>query len=64
MPELKQLQTELDDARQKVRNLTVMGMDPRNTPGQAVLIKSLEHSARAKLKLRVKALEHAKSQHG
>jgi hypothetical protein len=64
VPKRKQLQTEVDDARQKVRNLTVMGMDPRNTPGQAALIKSLEHSARAQLKLRVKALEHAKSQHG
>jgi hypothetical protein len=61
MLDLKVLQTKLADARQEVRNLTVMGMAPNLTPEKATLIRNLERSARAEVKLRIKALEYAKT---
>jgi hypothetical protein len=60
MPTLAELQAKLD-GRREVRNLTVMGMDPSQTPGQAALIKELEQSARAEMRLRTMAFEHAKN---
>jgi hypothetical protein len=63
MLDLKVLQTKLDDARQEVRNLTVMGMAPDRTPEKAALIHNLERSARAEVKLRLMALEYAKTKH-
>ena len=60
MPTLAELQAKLDTVRREVRNLTVMGMDPSQTPEQAALIKELERSARAEMRLRTTALEHAK----
>lgn len=59
-PTLADLQTRLDSVRREVRNLTVMGMDPNQTPDQATLIKQLERSARAETRLRSVALAHAK----
>src|SRR5262245_29168228 len=59
-PTLAALQTALDSVRREVRNLTVMGMDPGQTPQQAALIKQLERSARAEMRLRTMALEYAK----
>jgi len=47
--------------RREVRNLTVMSMDPNQSPEQAALIKELERSARAEQRLRKKALDYAKS---
>ena len=32
MPTIAELQTELDDARREVRNLTVLGMSPKLSP--------------------------------
>ena len=61
-PTLAELQTKLDSVRREVRNLTVMSMDPSQTPAQAALIKELERSARAEMRLRTKALEHAKGE--
>ena len=60
MPTLAELQAKLDSVRREVRNLTVMGLDPSQTPEQAALIKELERSARAEMRLRKMALEHAK----
>ena len=60
-PTLAELQTKLDSVRREVRNLTVMGMDPKQPPDQAALIKELECSARAETRLRSMALAHAKS---
>ena len=60
-PTLAELQTKLDSVRREVRNLTVMGMDPNQTPDQAALIKELERSARAEQRLRKMALDYAKS---
>jgi hypothetical protein len=51
-PTLAELQTKLDGVRREVRNLTVMGMDPKQPPDQAELIKDLEQSARAEMRLR------------
>jgi hypothetical protein len=62
MPTLAELQSKLDSVRREVRNLTVMGMDPNQTPEQAALIKELERSARAEMRLRTRALEHAKGE--
>ena len=56
MPTLAELQTKLDSVRREVRNLTVMGMDPNQTPEQAAIIKELEQSARAEMRLRTMAL--------
>ena len=57
---LAELQTKLDGVRRELRNLTVMGMDPKQRPDQAALIKELEQSARAEMRLRSMALAHAK----
>jgi hypothetical protein len=62
LPTLAELQAKLDSVRREIRNLTVMGMDPSQTPGQAALIKELERSARAEMRLRTMALEHAKGE--
>ena len=59
-PTLAELQTKLDSVRREVRNLTVMGMDPKQPSDQAALIKELEQSARAEMRLRSMALAHAK----
>jgi hypothetical protein len=56
MPTLSDLQTKLDSVRREVRNLTVMGMDPKQPPDQLALIKQLEISARAEQRLRKMAL--------
>jgi hypothetical protein len=61
MPTLAELQAKLDSVRREVRNLTVMGMDPSQPPDQAALIKQLERSARAEMRLRTMALEHART---
>ena len=60
MPTLAELQAKLDSVRREVRNLTVMGLDPSQTTEQTALIKELEGSARAEMRLRTMALEHAK----
>ena len=61
IPTLADLRTKLDSVRREVRNLTVMGMDPKQTTEQAALIKELERSARAEQRLRKMALDYAKS---
>jgi hypothetical protein len=60
VPTLAELQAKLDSVRREVRNLTVMGMDPSQPPDQAALIKELERSARAEMRLRM-ALAHART---
>jgi hypothetical protein len=52
------LQTKLDGVRREVRNLTVMGMDPKQPPDQVAIIKQLEISARAEQRLRKMALDY------
>jgi len=48
--------------RQEVRNLTIMGMQPNQSADQLALIRNLERSARAELRLRWLALEYWKRQ--
>jgi hypothetical protein len=45
-----------------VRNLQVMQMRPGQSVEKLKLLSELEHSARAEVKLRVKAIQYAKSQ--
>ena len=59
---LAALQTALESVLREVRNLTVMSLDPGQTPDQTALIKELERSARAEMRLRTMALEHAKGE--
>ena len=62
MHDLKVLQAEMKDTQQEVRNLTIMGMRPNLSPHKKALFLQMERSARAELKLRHRALEHAKQQ--
>jgi hypothetical protein len=57
-PTLSDLQTKLDGVRREVRNLTVMGLDPKQPPDQVAIIKQLEISARAEQRLRKMALDY------
>jgi uncharacterized protein (DUF433 family) len=58
--DLKALQSKLADARQEVRNLTVLAMYPDLTAEEAEAAWKLERSARAEVKLRIEALKRAK----
>lgn len=62
MHDLPKLLQELRNTRQEVRNLVVMGMSPDLIPDQIELVKSLERSARAEVRLRLKHLRWLKSQ--
>ena len=57
MPAIKELERKIECCRREIRNLVVMGMDPSQTPDQLELIRNLERSARAELRLRVTALQ-------
>jgi hypothetical protein len=58
MRDLQTLRQKLKDVRQEVRNLTVMAMRPDLTPAKAELVLKGLRSARAEVKLRVKALNY------
>lgn len=64
MPNIDQLRQKLSDAKREVRNLTVMGLRPDLTPRKRGIIKQLERSARAEVRLRVKALNWQVDQDG
>ena len=53
--------SKLESVRRQVRNLTVMGMDPKQPPDQLALIRQLEISARAEQRLCKKALDYERS---
>jgi hypothetical protein len=55
------LQRTLADTRREVRNLTVMGMRPDLSVEKRELIRNAERSARAEVKLRIKALQYFRS---
>jgi hypothetical protein len=61
-PDLETHERELRNTRQEVRNLQVMQMRPGQTAEQLKHLADLERSARAEVKLRVKALAYARSQ--
>ncbi len=62
MPDLKTMQRKMQNCRQEIRKLTIMGMKPGLTPEKKAFLHDLERSARAELKLRHKALEYYLSQ--
>jgi hypothetical protein len=49
----------LEQARRRVRDLTVIGMRDNLTPRQRAAVKDWERSSRAEVKLRQLALDHA-----
>jgi len=53
---------ELADSRREVRNLTVMGMRPDVSADQREIIHNLERSARAQVKMGIKALQYCREQ--
>jgi hypothetical protein len=57
------LERKLANTRQEVRNLTVIGMRPNLSADQRELIHNAERSARAEVKLRIKALRYCREQH-
>jgi hypothetical protein len=57
-----QLQRDLADTRQEVRNLTVMGMRPDLSADKRELIRNAERSARAEVRLRIMALQYFQEQ--
>jgi hypothetical protein len=61
MRDLPTLERELRDARQEVRNLQVLAMRPGLSAEKLELLRNLERSARAEVKLRLKAVAYAKS---
>jgi hypothetical protein len=58
MPSIEELRQKLADARQEVRNLSVMAMKPDLSPQKKEVIHHLERSARAGVTLRHKALDY------
>jgi hypothetical protein len=63
-PDLQTLERKLAGGRQEIRNLQAMQMHPGQSAEKLALLANLERSARAEVKLRVKALEYAKKQIG
>ena len=60
--DLQELERGLKGVRQEVRSLQVMQMRPGQSAQKLKFLADLERSARAEVKLRLKALEYAKSQ--
>ena len=61
MPTIKELERKLRSVRREIRNLIVMGMDPKQPADQLAMIRELEQSARAEQRLRKMALDYARS---
>src|SRR5580704_8522117 len=61
-PNLPTQERKLKGVRQEVRNLQVMQMRPGQSAEKLALLSDLERSARAEVKLRVRALAYASGQ--
>lgn len=61
MRDLPKLEQDLKDTRQEVRNLCVLSMRPNLLPAEISLLKNLERSARAEVRLLLKAIQHLKA---
>lgn len=59
--EVEEAERKLRGVRQEVRNLQVIAMRPDVPPEKLEFLRDLERSARAEVKLRIKALNYAKS---
>jgi hypothetical protein len=64
VPDIATQERELKNTRQEVRNLQVMQMRPGRSAEELKFLNDLERSARAEVKLRVKALNYWRSQSG
>ncbi len=64
MPDMKTLERKLADTHQEVRNLTVMVMNPKYSPEDRELLHQCERSCRARLKLRLIAIEYQRGLEG
>jgi hypothetical protein len=64
MRDMDTLQRELKAARQELHNLQVMALRPDQSPERLEMIRKLELSCRAEVKLRLKAIEHRRSLEG
>ena len=63
MTDLAGLNRKLEIARTELHNLQVMAMRPDQGPERLEMLRKLEVSTRALVKLRLKALAHYQSQH-
>jgi hypothetical protein len=61
-PDIETHERLLNGVRQEVRNLQVMQMRPGQSAAKLTHLEDLERSARAEVKLRIKALAYARSQ--
>lgn len=61
MKDMAAPEQELKDTRQEVHNLQVMAMRPGLPAEKLELLRNMERSARAEVKLRLKAIAYAKS---
>lgn len=61
MPDLPTLERKLKNVRQELRNLQVMQMRPGQSAQKLAFLRDLERSARAEVKLRLKAIAYAKT---
>ena len=64
MRDMEELQRALKAARQELHNLQVMALRPDQSPERLEMLRKLEVSCRAEIKLRQKAIEYARSQEG
>ncbi len=64
MHALQKLEQRLKDVRQEVRNLVVLGMAPQLLPSELEVVRNLERSARAEVKLLLKAIDYERSRQG
>jgi hypothetical protein len=62
MPDLATMELELRNVRREVRNLQVIQMRPWLSEEKRKFLNDLERSARAEVKLRLKAIEHHQGQ--
>jgi hypothetical protein len=61
MPDLPTLERQLANTRQEVRNLQILQMLPGQSPEKLELLAELERSARAEVRLRLKAIAYEKN---
>jgi hypothetical protein len=63
-PDMDTLQRALAAARQELHNLQVMSLRPGQSPERLEMLRKLEISCRAEIKLRLRAIEYRRSLEG
>jgi hypothetical protein len=64
MPDMDTLQRALANVRQELHNLQVMSLRPGQSPERLEMLRKLEVSCRAEVKLRLRAIEYRRSLEG